>query len=189
MGTTLRPLGCSPNDSSLAAASALLTRTFIWTPASLGRLIYFDTVGVPQEQPLVFHFTWQGFIMAPYRPYRDPLRATFRSVFEEFGLPWRSRESQFIAIMLALFGGMLWLHEFYAGSRRRAGRNLALFYLLFLPVVHIVLRWADAVYLAIVVPMVPIGLGWIAASRRVDAPIAAGFHHTASLPPLSATTA
>jgi hypothetical protein len=42
---------------------------------------------------------------------------------------------------------------------------LALFYLLFLPVVHIVLRWADAVYLAIVVPMVPIGLGWIAASR------------------------
>ena len=146
-------------------ASALLTRTFIWTPASLGRLIYFDTVGVPQEQPLVFHFTWQGFIMAPYRPYRDPLRATFRSVFEEFGLPWRSRKSQFIAIMLALFGGMLWLHEFYAGSRRRAGRNLALFYLLFLPVVHIVLRWADAVYLAIVVPMVPIGLGWIAASR------------------------
>src|SRR5688572_20525900 len=30
---------------------------------------------------------------------------------------------------------------------------------------------------------------WIAASRRVAAPIAAGFHHTASLPPRSATTA
>lgn len=48
-------------------ASALLTRLFVWTPVSLGRLIYFDAGGAPQEQPLVFHFTWQGFIMAPYR--------------------------------------------------------------------------------------------------------------------------
>lgn len=145
-------------------ASALLTRMFVWTPVSVGRLIYFDAGGAPQEQPLVFHFTWQGFIMASYRPYRDPLRATFMAVFAQLGLRWRSRKSQVIAIVLALFGGMLWLHEFYLGPRRRAVRHLASFWLM-VPVVHILLRWADAAHLGIVVPMVPIGLGWIAASR------------------------
>jgi TM2 domain-containing membrane protein YozV len=145
-------------------ASALLTRMFVWTPVSLGRLIYFDAGGAPQEQPLLFHYTWQGFIMSAYRPYRDPLRATFRAVFAQLGIRWGSPKSQLIAIVLALFGGMLWLHEFYLGSRRRAVRHLASFWLM-VPVVHILLRWGDAAYLGIVLPVVPIGLGWIAASR------------------------
>jgi hypothetical protein len=69
-----------------------------------------------------------------------------------------------IAILLALFGSVFWLQEFYLGPRRRAVRHLVSFWLM-VPVVHILLRWADAAHLGILVPVVPIGLGWIAASR------------------------
>ena len=145
-------------------ASALLTRLFVWVPMSLGRVIYFDDSGAPQEQTLLFHFTWQGFISAAYRPYRDPLRTTFRAVFAQLNLPWRPRKSQLVAILLALFGGMLWLHEFYVGPRRRAVRHLAAFWLM-VPVAHILLHWADAAHLRVLLPVVPIAIGWIAASR------------------------
>ena len=144
--------------------SALLTRIFVGKSVQVGRLIYFDDSGAPQEQPLMAHLTWQGCMIAVYRPYRDPLRTTFKAVFAQLNLPWKPRKSQLVAILLALFGNFLWLHEFYLGSRRRAVRHLASFWLM-VPIAHIALRWADAAHLGVLVAVVPIAVGWIAASR------------------------
>ena len=148
----------------LSWPDTVLTRLFLWTRVSPGRVIYFDHAGAPQAVPMLLHFTWHGFVQAPYRPYRDPLRTTFRAVFAQLGLPWTVRKSQAIAILLALFGGLLWLHEFYVGRRRRALKYLASFYLA-VPIAHLVITWLDVTQLRIVPLIVPIGLGWIAAAR------------------------
>ena len=149
----------------LPLVSALLTRMFVGKPVQVGRLIYFDDSGAPQEQPLIAHLTWQGFMTAVYRPYRDPLRTTFKAVFAQLNLQWKKpRKSQLVAILLALLGNFLLLHEFYLGSRRRAATRLAVFWLM-VPIAHIILRWADAAHLGVLVAVVPIAVGWTAASR------------------------
>ena len=62
------------------------------------------------------------------RPYRDSIQAAMQRVFASLQLPWVSRNSQTMAVLLAMFGGFFALQYFYLGDRRRGLRYLAFFW-------------------------------------------------------------
>lgn len=111
---------------------------------STGKIIYFDRHGLPQQEILWYRLTWSGAILAPYRPHRDSLQAALTAVFAKLGLAGTPRRSQTSAVLLALFGGILGLHHFYMGRRRRGMWYVAFSWL----IVPMLLGWADAVRLA-----------------------------------------
>jgi len=110
-----------------------------------GTIIYFDRDSRPHEEPLVFRLTWSGVALSSFRPYRDSLQAALRTVFGKLGLRWVAKRSQTVAVLLALFGGIVGLHHFYTGHTRRGLWYLAFFWLAF----PMVLGWIDAVRLAL----------------------------------------
>jgi TM2 domain-containing membrane protein YozV len=73
------------------------------------------------------------------------LQAALRTVFEKLGLRWVAKRSQAVAVLLALFGGIVGLHHFYTGHTRRGLWYLAFFWLAF----PMVLGWIDGVRLAL----------------------------------------
>jgi len=111
----------------------------------VGRILYFDEKRTPREEPLQSRMTWSGFVLAAFRPSRDPLQAGFRAVFAHLSLPWTPQRSLTTAVLLALFGGIFGLHHFYTGHSRRGLWYLAFFWLM----VPMVLGWIDAARLAL----------------------------------------
>jgi TM2 domain-containing membrane protein YozV len=128
-----------------SSALTMLLRVLLPYGRGVGQLIYFDRQGNPCAEPLSFRITWSGFVLSPYRPYRDALQAAFRNVFAELGIRWASRRSQAGAVLLALFGGLFGLHHFYVGKSRRGFWYLAFFWL----ALPMVLGWIDAMRLAL----------------------------------------
>ena len=113
---------------------------------TIGKVIFFDQHAAPHEEPLFYLSTWWGFFLSPYRPYRDPLQAAFRTVFAALGLTRPApKRTLTTAVLLALFGGGFGLHHFYTGERRKGLRYLALCWL----GVPMLLGWIDAVRLAL----------------------------------------
>jgi hypothetical protein len=132
-------------------ARSWLTVASQWLYPSLrsgGRILYFDAGDRAHEQPIRFTLTLAGAALAPVCPYRDSLTAAMKGVFAALGLPWARRRSQTFAVLLALFGGVLGLHHFYVGHRRRGAWYLACSWLL----VPLVLGWIDAVRFALLDP-------------------------------------
>jgi hypothetical protein len=76
------------------------------------------SIGIPgrTKEPLVFRLTWSGVVLSSFRPYRDSLQAALRTVFGKLGLRWVAKRSQTVAVLLALFGGIVGLHHFYTGT-------------------------------------------------------------------------
>ena len=92
-----------------------------------GRIIFFDEMQQPREEPIRLIVTGTGLALGLMRPYRDSIQAAMRRVFASLQLPWASRNSQTTAVLLAMFGGFFALQYFYLGDRRRGYRYLALF--------------------------------------------------------------
>jgi TM2 domain-containing membrane protein YozV len=124
--------------------ATLLRLAFPYARAS-GKIIYFDKHARPHEEPIWYRLTWAGFVLSPYRPYRDSLQAAFRTVFAALGLRPVAKRTQTTAVLLALFAGIIGLHQFYMGHRRRGVWYLAFCWLAF----PMILGWIDAVRLAL----------------------------------------
>jgi TM2 domain-containing membrane protein YozV len=122
-----------------------LLRLLVPYARRLGRIIYFDADGTPREETLTYRLTWTGIVLSPYRPYRDSLRGALKAVFARLDLPWSAKRTLTTAVLLALFGGMLGLHHFYMGDRRRGWGYLAFCWL----IIPMLLGWIDAVRLAL----------------------------------------
>ena len=131
-----------PERSKLVVA---LLRMLLPYSRHLGRIIYFDANGTPREEMLTKRFTWTGYFLSPYRPYRDSLHGALKTVFAKLDIPWAMKRTLASAVLLALFGGMIGLHHFYLGDRRRGWRYAACCWLL----VPLFLGWVDAVKLAL----------------------------------------
>ena len=93
-----------------------------------GRIISFDESLQPREEPIGLKLSWTGLVLGLMRPYRDPIQSAMRRVFASLELPWVSRNSQTMAVLLAMFGGFFALQYFYLGDRRRALKYLAFFW-------------------------------------------------------------
>jgi TM2 domain len=133
----------SPAPQSRLRA-ALLRLAFPYARSG-GKIIYFDRQAKPREEPLWYRFTWLGVALSPYRPYRDSLQSAFKTVFATLGLRSAVRRSLSTAVLLAVFAGILGLHQFYMGHTRRGLWYLAFSWLAF----PIILGWVDAVRLAL----------------------------------------
>jgi TM2 domain-containing membrane protein YozV len=79
-----------------------------------------------------------------YSPHGAVLRDGFRHVFEELRLPWRPVPTLTTAVLLALFGGIVGLHHFYLGDRKKGWWRCGLCW----TGISIVLAVVDAVRLA-----------------------------------------
>jgi TM2 domain-containing membrane protein YozV len=93
-----------------------------------GRIISFDESLQPREEPIGLKVSWTGLVIGLMRPYRDSIQAAMRRVFASLQLPWESRNSQTMAVLLAMFGGFFALQYFYLGDRRRGLKYLAFFW-------------------------------------------------------------
>jgi len=93
---------------------------------ALGHVIYFDPDGTPKAEGIRFGLTWTGAIMGVCRPHKDPLESALTRALHEIGLDPVARRSQTAAVLLALFGGIVGLHHFYLGDRRKGYRSLLL---------------------------------------------------------------
>ena len=107
-----------------------------------GKIIYFDEALKPREEPIRLSVSWVGLAVGMMRPHRDPLQTAMKHVFVSLELPWVTRNSQTMAVLLAMFGGAFGLHHFYLGDRRRGFKYLALFF------ISMFKGWYDAVKLA-----------------------------------------
>jgi TM2 domain-containing membrane protein YozV len=72
---------------------------------------------------------------------REPMSAAPTTL----GLRWTPKRDLTTAVLLAFFGGIFGLHQFYMGHTRRGIWYLAFFWLAF----PIVLGWIDAIRLAL----------------------------------------
>ena len=109
-----------------------------------GKIIYFDEALKPREEPIRLSVSWVGLAVGLMRPYRDPLQTAMKHVFVSLELPWVTRNSQTMAVLLAMFGGVFGLHHFYLGDRRRGFKYLAFFWI----IISMFIGWYDAVKLA-----------------------------------------
>jgi hypothetical protein len=107
-----------------------------------GKIIYFDEALKPREEPVRLSISLVGFAVGMMRPHRDPLQTAMKHVFISLELPWTTRNSQTMAVLLAMFGGIFGLHHFYLGDRRRGFKYLKLFF------ISMFKGWYDAVKLA-----------------------------------------
>ena len=89
-----------------------------------GKIIYFDGDLKPREEAVRLSVSLVGFAVGFMRPHRDPLQTAMKHVFISLELPWVTRNSQTIAVLLAMFGGLFGLHHFYLGDRRRGFKYL-----------------------------------------------------------------
>lgn len=134
----------NPQRKRVKLLGALL-RIFVPYGKRLGRIIYFDADDTPREEVLTYRLTWTGAVLSPYRPYRDSLQGALKAVFAKLDLPWSIRRTLTTAVLLALFGGLVGLHHFYLGDRRRGWWYLGCCWLL----VPMLFGWVDAVRLAL----------------------------------------
>ena len=109
-----------------------------------GKIIYFDEALKPREEPIRLSVSWVGLAVGLMRPYRDSIQTAMKHVFLSLELPWTTRNSQTTAVLLAMFGGILGLHHFYLGDRRRGFKHLAFFW----TAVPMFIGWYDMVKLA-----------------------------------------
>ena len=109
-----------------------------------GKIIYFDEALKPREEPIRLNVSWVGLAVGLMRPYRDPIQTAMKHVFISLELPWVTRNSQTMAVLLAMFGGILGLHHFYLGDRRRGFKYLAFFW----TIIPMFIGWYDTVKLA-----------------------------------------
>jgi TM2 domain len=112
--------------------------------APTGKIIYFDESLRPREEPIQPTSSWMGLALRLMRPYRDSIQAATQHVFSSLELPWVTRNSQTMAVLLAMFGGMFGLHHFYLGDRRRGFKHLALFW----TTIPMFINWYHTVKLA-----------------------------------------
>jgi TM2 domain-containing membrane protein YozV len=115
-------------QSSTAPATSLVTKFLSVGKYATGKIIFFDEAQQPREEPIRLTVSWMGFVLGLMRPYRDSIQPAMRRVFAQLGLPSVARNSQTMAILLAMFGGFFALQYFYLGDRRRGFRYLAIFW-------------------------------------------------------------
>ncbi|HWH77245.1 MAG TPA: TM2 domain-containing protein, partial [Candidatus Binatus sp.] len=111
----------------------------------LGKVVYFAADRTPQVEPIRFTLSWKLVYLSFLRPYAAPLSDAFRRVFTQLDLPWIERKQRSTAALLALFGGIFGLHEFYLGHRRR-GVYCVLFFWTMIP---FFMGWIDAIKFAL----------------------------------------
>jgi len=109
-----------------------------------GKIIYFDKSLQPREEPIRLTLSWMGLALGLMRPYRDSIQTAMKHVFSSLELPWITRNSQTMAVLFAMFGGILGLHHFYLGDRRRGFKCLAFFW----TAIPAFMGWYDTVKLA-----------------------------------------
>jgi TM2 domain-containing membrane protein YozV len=120
-----------PQRAPARERSALFTRVMrILFPYGMttGKIVYFDGEGRPREWPLFWMPSLRMFFMNAYSPHGAALRDGFRHVFAELQLPWRTTPTLTSAVLLALFGGVIGLHHFYLGERRKGWWRCGLFW-------------------------------------------------------------
>jgi TM2 domain-containing membrane protein YozV len=110
------------------------------------RIVFFGDDGRPRDVPIGFTRTWSGFFLRALRPYRDFLFTAMRRVFAAQARPWLTPRTHSSAVLMALFGGVVGLHQFYLGNRRRGWRCVMFCWI----GVPIVLGCIDAVRLALI---------------------------------------
>ena len=113
-----------PSSMAVAEAGAI-TKLMSVGKYVAGRIIFFDEMQQPREEPIRLIVTGTGLALGLMRPYRDSIQAAMQRVFASLQLPWASRNSQTTAVLLAMFGGFFALQYFYLGDRRRGYRYLA----------------------------------------------------------------
>jgi TM2 domain-containing membrane protein YozV len=111
-------------SSEVATDAGAITKLMSVGKNVTGRIIFFDETQQPREVPIRVTLTWTGLALGLMRPYRDSIQAAMQRVFASLHLPWVSRNSQTMAVLLAMFGGFFALQYFYLGDRRRGFRYL-----------------------------------------------------------------
>jgi TM2 domain-containing membrane protein YozV len=111
----------------------------------LGKVVCFSADQRPQVEPIRFTLSWKLVYLSFLRPYAVPLGEAFRRVFAQLDLPWVEQKRRSTAALLALFGGVFGLHEFYLGHRRR-GVYCVLFFWTTIP---FFMGWIDAIKFAL----------------------------------------
>lgn len=111
----------------------------------LGKVVYFSADQRPRVEPIRFALSWKLVYLTFLRPYAVPLGEAFRHVFAQLDLPWVERKRRSTAALLALFGGMFGLHEFYLGHRRRGVYCLVFFWTM----IPFFMGWIDAIKFAL----------------------------------------
>jgi len=109
-----------------------------------GKIVYFDESQQPREEPIQLTLSWPSLALGLVRPYRDPIRTAMKPVFSSLELSWITRNSQATAVLLAMFGGIFGVHQFYLGDRGRGFVYLALSW----TAIPMFLGWYDTVKLA-----------------------------------------
>lgn len=117
--------------SSTAADTPVLTKLLISAGPigkAKGKIISFDDALQARAEPIRPTLSWTGWVGVMMHPYRDSIQLAMQHVFASLDLPWVVRRSQTAAVLLAMFGGIVGMHHFYLGNRRRWFMYLAFFW-------------------------------------------------------------
>ena len=97
-----------------------------WTrKARIGKMIYFGTDRAPYEEAMYMRASAIDLYESVVRRYHPPVRLALRRVLKALRIPTIQWRTQTTAVMLALCGGIVGLHHFYLGDRRKGIRYLA----------------------------------------------------------------
>ena len=111
----------------------------------IGQIVLFDHTSHRHVVPIVPSVRWRTFWLSVWRPYLECVESAFRQVFGRLNLPWIEPKSRATAGLLALFGGIVGLHQFYLGNRRRG-----LWYVAFCWTgIPVILGWIDLIRLVL----------------------------------------
>ncbi len=111
----------------------------------VGEIVLFDHTPHRHVVPIVPSVRWRSLWLSLWRPYLECVESAFRQAFDRLELPWIEPKSRATAGLLALFGGIVGLHQFYLGNRRRG-----LWYLAFCWTgVPMILGWIDLIRLVL----------------------------------------
>jgi TM2 domain-containing membrane protein YozV len=129
---------------ALAPLARALGYKAMSTGDSAGWVLYFDRHDRPCQIGIHPLMTLSGLFLGATSQFHASVNALMRHLQRALDLP-PAPTSQTTAVLLALFGGLIGLHHFYLGDRRRGWRSAALCWLVF-PAVG---GWRDAVRMAL----------------------------------------
>lgn len=132
----------------------------LWWPLSrlipgigveLGQLIHFRADRSSAARAIHYPISIRSLLampfVAPYRPYLMPIRHALKDVIGPVDAG-RSRTSQWLAIVLALYLGMFGIQHFYLGNRRAGWMAVALS----ITGISLVMGWIHSVELSLLEP-------------------------------------
>mgnify|MGYP001489779346 CR=1 FL=1 len=111
----------------------------------LGRIIHFLDGTTPKAESISYPINLESILVMPfiaaYRPFLLPIRRAFTAVFEGTDVQLNAPKSQFVAILLSMYGGLFGLQHFYLGNKSAGWKSVAFWW----TTIPMILGWIESV--------------------------------------------